>query len=75
MTSLRQGRGLTIKDAANAIGIAESTLGLLEKDRHDPTLGTMLALVRFYELCSIEELISEGRLGTAELLGESHHRP
>jgi DNA-binding XRE family transcriptional regulator len=66
---------MTIKDVAREVGLAPTTLGLLEKGAHDPSLGTMLALVRFYDLCSIEELISECRLGTAVLLGQPHRRP
>lgn len=75
LKQLRTDRGLTIKDVATVVGLAESTVGLLEKGTHDPSLGTMLALVRFYDLCSVEEILGEGRLGTAVLLEHPHHRP
>src|SRR4051794_15583304 len=75
LRQLRSERGLNIKQVALAAGVAPSTLGQLERGLHEPSLGTMLALVDFYELCSIEELLMDCRLGTAELLGHPHKRP
>jgi DNA-binding XRE family transcriptional regulator len=59
---------------ADAVGAVYNTIRYLEDGRHDPTLGLMLALVRVFDLCSVEELLGS-ELGTRSLLGEPHHRP
>ena len=50
------------------------TVKLLEEDQHDPSLSVLLALVRVFDLCSVEELIGESRLGSAVVLAHPHFR-
>lgn len=67
ITELRQDKQWTRNALATRAGIAYSNLALLEAGDHEPNLSTMLALVRTFGLCSIEELIG-GPLGTRILL-------
>jgi transcriptional regulator with XRE-family HTH domain len=57
LRAIRNQSGLTQEKAAVAAGITRSRLGELEKARFpNPTLSTLLRLMRTYELRSLEEL-------------------
>lgn len=60
---LREREGWKRNVLATRAGIACSNLRLLEDGSHEPSPSTMLALVRVFRFCSIEELIG-GPLGT-----------
>lgn len=54
----REERRLTQEDAAGAAGITRNALGRLEaKQFPNPSLQTLLGLMRVYELGSLEELL------------------
>jgi len=61
-------RGLSRRHVAAESGIALGTVCQLLRGVGEPTLGTMLALVRVLELSSIEELIAP--FGTRSLLSD-----
>lgn len=56
---LRDLRGTEIsqRELARRTGLSPRTIGQIEQGRHEPRLGTMLALRRALGLASIEELI------------------
>src|SRR3954470_8571857 len=58
LRDLRLRRGLTQEDAAAAAGITRNALMGLERRRFpNPYLSTLLALMRCYELSSLDELL------------------
>lgn len=66
-------RGLgTIRALADSAGLGRGTIADILSGSSDPTLSTMLALVRALELGSIEELLSP--LGTSVVIGTPHER-
>ena len=70
---LMDARGLgTIRTLADAAGLGRGTVSDILAGTSDPTLSTMLALVRALELGSIEELLSP--LGTSVVIGAPHER-
>lgn len=75
MTALREERGWSRNRLATEAGVVYNTIKLLELGRHDPSLTVLLGLVRAFDLCSVEELLGAGQLGSAVLLGSPHHRP
>ena len=48
--SLREERGLTVKDACQQVGIPQSRLSELERGVRLPTIGHISALEQFYEV-------------------------
>jgi len=70
---LMDARGLTtIRALANEAGLGRGTVADILSGTSDPSLSTMLALVRALELGSIEELLSP--LGTSIVIGTPHER-
>ncbi len=66
-------RGLTsIRKLADAAGLGRGTVADIVSGTSDPTLSTMLALVKALGLASIEELLSP--LGTSVVIGTPHER-
>ena len=63
----REQRGWNRNVLARRSGLGYSHLRYLEEGRGEPTVSTVLALVRAFGLCSIEELLG-GPLGTRILL-------
>jgi transcriptional regulator with XRE-family HTH domain len=58
LRTVREQTGLSQEKAAGKAGITRNGLALLEKARFpNPTLSTLLGLMRAYELRSIEELL------------------
>lgn len=71
--ALMTSRGLsTIRALADAAGLGHGTVADILAGTSDPTLSTMLALVRALGLGSIEELLSP--LGTSVVIGTPHER-
>lgn len=70
---LMSARGFTsIRTLARASGLGKGTIADILSGSSDPSLSTMLALVRALELGSIEELLAP--LGTAVVLGDFPNR-
>jgi DNA-binding phage protein len=70
---LANARGLkSIRSLADASGLGRGTVAEILAGNSDPTLSTMLALVRALGLGSIEELLSP--LGTSVVIGTPHER-
>jgi DNA-binding phage protein len=70
---LMDARGLgSIRKLATAAGLGNGTISDILSGSSDPTLSTMLALVRALGLGSIEELLSP--LGTSLVIGAPYER-
>lgn len=69
---LRDLRGTEIsqRELARRTGLSPRTIGQIEQGRHEPRLGTMLALRRALGLASIEELIGPLPSTVLESIGE-----
>ncbi len=67
LRALREGRRWSTRELASRAGIANGAVSQLESGTTSPRLTTMLALVRAFELRSIEELL--GPLPTGLLTG------
>jgi DNA-binding XRE family transcriptional regulator len=65
---MREAKGWSQNRLATEIGLRWHSLEKLESGTSVPTLATLLALVRAFDLVSIEEVLGDGRLGTALLL-------
>lgn len=63
IADLRVRRDWTRNRLARELGISFNTLKKLEAGDTVPSLGTLLALVEAFELCSVDELLG-GPLGT-----------
>lgn len=50
-------RPMPLRELAKLAGVSPGTLGELEQGRHEPRLGTMLALRDALGLSSVEELL------------------
>lgn len=53
-TILREKQNLTIKELSLKTGISESTLSNIENNKVIPRMGTLLKLVRFYNITLTE---------------------
>jgi transcriptional regulator with XRE-family HTH domain len=62
----------SIRTLADAAGLGRGTIADILAGSSDPTLSTMLALVRAFGLGSIEELLNP--LGTSVVLGTPYER-
>jgi transcriptional regulator with XRE-family HTH domain len=69
---LRDLRGPTIsqRELARRTGLSPRTIGQIEQGRHEPRLGTMLALRRALGVASIEELIGPMPSTVLESIGQ-----
>lgn len=52
-----RGTAMSQRELARRTGLSPRTIGQLEQGRHEPRLGTLLALRGALELASIEELL------------------
>ena len=53
-TTLRERQNLTIKELSLKTGISKTTLSNIEKNKVIPRMGTLLKLVRFYNITLTE---------------------
>lgn len=69
---LRDLRGTAIsqRELARRTGLSPRTIGEIEQGRHEPRLGTMLALRRALGVASIEELIGPMPSTVLDSIGE-----
>ena len=69
---LRDLRGSEIsqRELARRTGLSPRTIGQIEQGKHEPRLGTMLALRRALGVASIEELIGPMPSTVLESMGE-----
>lgn len=69
---LRDLRGTAIsqRELARRTGLSPRTIGQIEQGRHEPRLGTMLALRRALGAASIEELIGPMPSTVLESIGD-----
>ncbi len=69
---LRDLRGTEIsqRELARRTGLSPRTIGQIEQGKHEPRLGTMLALRRALGVASIEELIGPMPSTVLESIGE-----
>lgn len=58
--------GMSIREFARRCELSEKTVRRIEAGDVDPSLGTLLAIVRGADLHSVEEVLT-GRFGTASL--------
>ena len=68
VVALRTERDWTTGRLARELGVRWSSLKKIETAASLPSLGMLIALVRVFELSSVEEVLGEGRLGTSLLL-------
>lgn len=76
LRALRQERGLSLAELADATGISTSFLSLVETGRSDITLGRLMLLVKFFDT-SVEELLPDSPSLDASLVRavERRHVP
>jgi quercetin dioxygenase-like cupin family protein/DNA-binding Xre family transcriptional regulator len=73
LRALRQERGLSLAELADATGISTSFLSLVETGRSDITLGRLMRLVKFFDT-SVEELIPDAPPLDASLVRAGERR-
>lgn len=73
LRSLRKGRGLSVRQVAEATGISASFLSLVETGRSDITIGRLVRLVEFFEV-SLLELLPEQPTADAHIVREDEIR-
>jgi transcriptional regulator with XRE-family HTH domain len=73
LRSLRQQRGLSLAELADATGISTSFLSLVETGRSDITLGRLMLLVKFFDT-SVEELLPESETMDSSLVRADDRR-
>lgn len=65
-----RGTAMSQRELGRRTGLSPRTIGQIEQGRHEPRLGTMLALRRALGVASIEELIGPMPSTVLESIGE-----
>ncbi|HEU5149706.1 MAG TPA: XRE family transcriptional regulator [Iamia sp.] len=73
LRSLRQERGSTLAEVAEATGISTSTLSRLESGQRRPTLELLLPLARTYQV-ALDDLVGVGPIGDPRVEREAFER-
>ena len=70
LRKIRKAKGLTMKQLGEAVGVSESTIGMIETEKRKPSYEIMLRLAEELE-CTVDDLVADKEIPTTESDGQS----